>query len=114
MKDHSECERQFIQLSMAWYADANLPRGEKVEIITVGFYHPDGGTTGEFQISWRELGGRVVPKLEAFDDSWNALYNFSDLIKKMSDVDDDNISPEEFCKMLIGLGIKDVTQTKEA
>ena len=109
MQDHSECKRQFIQLSRAWYAEANLRDVDYSDKITIGFYHPEGGTTGEFEISFSELGGRTVPKLIAFDDSWSALFNFGDLIEKMADIDDRCISPEKFCELLKSLGIEDNT-----
>lgn len=110
MKDHTNCKRQFTQLSRAWYADANLPQGNKVEIITIGFYDPEGGTTGEFEVSWQKVGGRLTPKLTSFDDSWNALFNFSDMLEAMADIDSEDISPEDFCKLLLELGIEDATK----
>lgn len=114
MKDHTECKRQFTRLSRAWYASANLPEGGKVEIVTIGFYHPDGGTTGEFQVSWEHLGGKLTPRLCAFDDSWNALFNFGDMLESMADIDGEDISPDEFCQLLIALGIEDATPTEQA
>jgi len=110
---HEGDKRQFTQLSRAWYADANLPENGKVEIITIGFYCPGGGTSGEFEVSWSYLGGRLVPKLRAYDDSWSALYEFSDLLDCMAGVDGRNITPDEFCKLLVNLGIEDATRTKQ-
>ena len=110
MKIHTGCKRQFMQLSRSWYGSSFLPSGNKVEIINIGFYHPDGGTTGEFEVSWTNVAGVESPKLCAFDDSWNALYQFVDMLELMAEIDGDNISPNEFCEMLISLGIEDATQ----
>lgn len=109
MKDHTGCKRGFTQLSKAWYADANLRGSDTIDEITMGFYHPEGGTTGEFSIKWKELAGKVPPRLEAFDDGWSALNKFRDVLDKMAEVDDDNITPNEMNKVLIDLGIEDMT-----
>ena len=114
MKDHTECQRQFTQLSRTWYGGTQLPEGEKLEIVIIGFYHPDGGTTGEFQVYWQELGSRLTPKLSAYDDSWSALFQFGDLLESMADIDGEDISPAEFCALLVSLGIKDSTKTEQA
>lgn len=111
-KDHTGCTRKFTQLSRAWYSGSNLPDGDKVEVVTVGLYHHEGGTTGEFQISWSFLGGKLVPELSAFDDSWGALLQFRDLLESMAGIDDKNIEPNQFCELLISLDIVDATQTK--
>jgi len=107
MNKHKDCKRGFIQLSRAWYADACL---KGIDDITIGFYHPEGGTTGEFSIKWEKLGGKVVPKLTAFDDAWDALLNFKDLLELMATVDSQNITPNEFCILLRSLGIEDRTK----
>ena len=96
-KDHTGCTRKFSQLSRAWYADANLPDGYTLEVVNVGLYHHEGGTTGEFQVSWSFLGGKLVPELRAFDDSWNALLQFRDLLESMSSIDDENIESDHVC-----------------
>lgn len=112
MNKHKDCKRKFIQLSRTWYADANLKRSDFIDKITVGFYHMDGSTTGEFEISWMMIAGKSVPKIEAFDDGWSALFNFGDMLESMADVDNKNISPEEFCKLLTSLDIEDTTPTE--
>lgn len=78
--------------------------------INIGFYHPDGGTTGEFQITWSELAGNIVPRLEVFDDGWHALFQFNDMLEQMAKVDGENIKPGDFCKLLVALGIEDMTK----
>lgn len=112
MKDHTECKRKFINLSRAWYGDANLRGSEVLDEITIGFYHPDGGTTGEFTIRWIELGGEITPMLCSYDDSWDALWQFRDVLKKMVAKDGENPSPTEMCELLESCGIEDATPTK--
>ena len=112
MKDHSECKRQFIQLSRAWYASACQVNSEKVDRVNIGFYHPEGGTTGEFEVSWEYLGNRLVPSITAFDDAWDALIHFSDLLSAMAELDNQNVPPDEFCQLLVQLGIEDCTPTE--
>lgn len=111
MKDHSECKRKFIQLSKAWYADANLRGSDIVDEIMVGFYHPGGGTTGEFAIRWTVLGGSSTPMICSFEDSWSALWEFRDLLEKLSELDGDNPSPDEIAELLSSLGIENDTPT---
>lgn len=113
MKNHDECKRGFTQLSRAWYADANLIGSGIVDKITVGFYHPEGGTTGEFSISWVRLAGKVIPKLVCYDDGWNALFEFKDMLEFMAGVDDEDISANNFSDALISLGIEDMTKETE-
>jgi len=114
MKDHTGCKRGFTQLSKAWYGPANLERSTNVDEMSIGFYHPEGGTTGEFQIVWEELAGKITPRLMAYDDGWNALFNFGDMLESMADIDGEDISPDEFCKLLESLGIENMTPVEQA
>jgi len=112
MKDHTGCERAFHQSSRAWYTE-HLPLDAGIfDEFMVGMYHPEGGSTGEFKIIFQNLGGDIVPRLCAYDDSWDALFNMGDLLESMADADDKNISPEEFRKLLVLLGFKDITSTE--
>jgi len=105
--------RGFYHLSEAWYADANLKnRSDKiVDQVMIGFFgsYGEGGTTGEFAIEWHDIGGKTHPRLQVFDDAWEALTHFSDLLVEMAKLDNTDPTPAEFCKLLIQLGIKDLT-----
>lgn len=111
--DFERCERHFTQLSRAWYGKYNLPEGQRVEVITIGFYDPEGGTIGEFQINWRHLGGELVPRLEVFNDSWNALSRFPELLEWMREMDDENVTPEQVCDFLRSIGVRDATKESQ-
>lgn len=115
MKDHSDCKRQFIQLSRAWYGPAKLrldDTDDTIDEITIGLYDNEGGTTGEFAIEWVKLAGREVPKLCAYDDSWSALFKFKDILRRMAELDDSNPTPKQICSLLESCGVEDVTPVK--
>lgn len=110
---HAGDVRAFIILSQAWYGDTALPaqdRAKGVDEIMMGFYCPDGGTSGEFSIKWAPLGDRLVPRLKAFDDSWSALANFSDVIEKLAAIDGSNPSVEQVATILKSCGVADKTE----
>ena len=112
MKDHEGCIRGFILLSEAWYAHANLRGSDVIDEVSFGHYALEGGTTGEMSVRWSELGGKKVPKLECFDDGWHSLSTFTDLIAEMGNIDNENITPKDFCSLLTRLGFADMTPRK--
>ena len=58
-----------------------------VEEVTIGFYNPEGGTPGEFEIRWENFDGEIVPRLCAFGDSWRALAHCCDLLEGLAAMD---------------------------
>ena len=108
-RKHDGCVRGFVFRSEAWYASTANEPGTLDEIM-VGMYHPEGGTTGEFKIRWVSVGGRWTPRLEVFDDAWDALQRFGDMLAWMATVDDEHVSPQSFARALRDLGIKDLTE----
>ena len=110
MKDkHEGCERGFTIRSEAWYGKS-LNEPETLDEIMVGMYRPGGGTTGEFGIRWTMIGRESTPRLEVFNDAWDALQRFGDLLAWMASVDDQHISPQAFAEALRGMGVKDLTE----
>ena len=97
----------FSRYTETWYAQ-KLTDGV-TECITIGFYSEDGGTSGEFEVKWVGLGGRSVPQLVAFDDSWHALRNMPKLMDYMARCDGETRTPEDFCAGLRSLGFRDIT-----
>lgn len=111
MEKHNGNIRGFVHLSRAWYGAANLERkDEVVDSVSFGYYSPDGGTTGEMTVTWQILSGKVVPCLKVWDDAWDALYRFQDVLKEMRKADDLNIDAEEFCNLLKHCGLVDMTE----
>ena len=110
MKDkHEGCERGFTIRSEAWYGK-RLNEPDTLDEIMVGMYHPEGGTTGEFGILWTMIGREATPRLEVFNDAWDALQRFGDLLAWMASVDDKHISPQAFADALRGMGVEDLTE----
>jgi hypothetical protein len=83
-----------------------------IDEINLGFYDDDGGTTGEFCFRWVMLGNKPVPKIVAFDDSWDALWQFRDVLEKLAVLDDTNPTPGTIRSLLTSLGVEDTTKTK--
>jgi len=110
MSNHEGCKRAYIRSSKAHYAEF-LPR--ETEKVMVGMYHPEGGTSGEFEFEWVILNGKGCARLKAFEDSWSALWLFKDLLEKMSEIDSEEIQEPEFCQLLDSLGIIDITQYEQ-
>lgn len=107
MRDkHEGCVRGFRIRSESWYGRFLNSVGCCEEIM-IGMYADDdrgGGTSGEFAIRWLHVGGRQVPRLEVFDDAWNAL------LKWLASVDGRNVTPRQVADALVSMGVKDMTQ----
>jgi len=106
MKDHKDHRKQFRWTNKAWYG-----KGEKRPEIVFGFYSPEGGTSGEMSMCWYDLGKDdiPVPRLECFSDAWHALFILQDVLKRLADVDDEDIAPEQFMRILEQCGFVDTT-----
>lgn len=104
--------RAFSQLSRAWYGEANLKNADFEDEIFFGLYSTDGGTIGEISVRWVNLNGELTPKITVFSDAWNVLAQFKDLIDLLGKHDNENPTPKEFCKYLIGCGFVDITETE--
>lgn len=103
MTDHIGCIRGYHRSSKANYKDV-------VESIQVmfGMYHPDGGTSGEMCMQWVQL-DTLTPQLTVYNDAWSALSLFEDVINKIGELDDMDISEEQFVALLDTCGFKDLT-----
>ena len=106
---HEGCIRGFVIRSEAWYGKLVHERGT-IDEIMIGMYHTEGGTTGEFAVKWSIVGSEPTPRLEVFNDAWDALMRFDDLLRWMASVDDKHISPQDFAAALRMLGIRDLTE----
>jgi len=109
-KNHEGCSRAYVRSSKTWYYDSN----SKISIYFGMYNIEDGGTSGEMEMVWIDLGGRLSARLESFHDSWIALSLFPDLIEKMGksdiQVSGNSIQEEEFVKLLDECGFKDITE----
>jgi len=113
MNKHEGTQKGFIHFRSAWYADKVAQPMEVVDEVNFGYYAPDGDTTGEMVMAWHRLGpDDVSPRLEVFNDAWDALATFGDLIAALGKLDDQNITPAQFCDLLREHGFADLTQRK--
>lgn len=108
MKNHDGGKRAYTRSSKAYYASGLK---EKVSVM-IGIYYAEGGTSGEFEFEFIEIRKNkpLAARLKAFEDSWSALWQFKDLLEKMAEIDDQEIQEPEFCQLLDGLGIIDITE----
>jgi hypothetical protein len=106
---HAKCVRQFTISHQAWYAGVmNFKPGQ--EEVMIGMYHPEGGTTGEFAIRWKNIGGKSSAQLQVFHDAWSALLQFSDVLEKLGTLDDTRPTVKEVVAVLKACGVVDATQ----
>jgi len=80
--------------------------------ITFGVYEPVTyrRTSGEMEMIWDDT---RTARLISFDDSWQSLASFRDLLDLMAakDIKDkDDIKPIQFVAMLLTCGFEDITR----
>lgn len=111
MKDHSRMKRGFSRYTEAWYAKVNPLTNGVSEEIMFGLYAPEGGSTGEMGMRWKELGGKPTPRLECFSDAFDALTTFSDVLARLAEFDrpGPEMTPDDFCAILRDCGFEDRT-----
>lgn len=100
--------KSYIIPHEAWYKNSV----SKKSCICIGLYREGGGTEGEFEISWDEVGIRM----EAYSDSWETLRKMPELIELMAKINREELKPtiSEFAKMLDSIGFKDITQRERS
>ncbi|KFX56134.1 hypothetical protein FDC50_10245 [Clostridium botulinum] len=108
---HAGMIKGFTQLSKAWYGEPSLRGADYIDSVHFGFYGTEGGTTGEVSVKWINLSGKIVPQLTIFSDTWSALSQFHDLIDLLGKHDNEDPTPEQFCKFLLHCGFVDRTET---
>jgi len=104
--------RGFYNTSEAWYSKIPGFPFNDIEVM-FGMYIPNDGTEGEMAMHWHELGGKSVPRLECFDDAWGVLGEFGDVIAALVKIDGENITPRQFCELLLSLGFIDLTEYEQ-
>jgi len=110
MKDFSDCYKAYSVTSEATYAESSLHVMNCVENIMFGYYHPKGGTTGEMSMTWQVLGKDLVPYLKCYDDAFEALSTFKNVINAIAELDNKNMTPMQFREILDHCGFKDETE----
>ena len=103
----------FHHLNRAWYAEH--ARGNTViDEVIFGLKRRSGGSVhGEMIASWALVGGKATPQLIAYADSW-VLFTHPPVaaaLKSLSEITDQEITPDQFCKVLLDAGFVDLTET---
>jgi hypothetical protein len=108
---HKGCVRGFVHTGDAWYKKSALAP-DVLDDVMFGFYAPEAGSTGtgEMGMRWYEQDGKAVPRLEVYDDGWHALNEFSDVTQRLAALDNQGISPKQFCEILLECGFLDMTE----
>ncbi len=95
----------------------HMPQNQKpdyIDDLSLGIYHSEGGTSGEFTIEWITLDRNVASRLKAFDDSWHVMPLMPELFTLMAQVSSDSSTPaystEDFTKRLLEKGWRDLTR----
>lgn len=84
---------------------------EHLDSITIGFYSEStGGTLGEFSLVWKELSGKKAVVLRVYDDAFEVLNEFLDLVVWLKDYNNADLQPSQVIEMLLSHGVKDFTQ----
>lgn len=104
----AKLKRGFYIHTQSWYAAAN-PLGAVVEEIMLTSYKGK-----EFAVRWSYVGHDITPRLEVFDDAWQLLADWPDLIAALAALDNKCIQPKEFCDMLLSLGFVDETKREKS
>lgn len=104
-KEYLNDAKAFSIPSRAWFA--SVLKG-KPDHIMIGFYYENDGTEGEFKLEWSNIG----IQLQAYNDSWEALFKMPELLELMAKLDSNNEEPtvDEFATLLKELGYKDITE----
>lgn len=114
MKPINRDARAFTVHGESWYAKTSRLKPDVLEEILFGIYltdedGTDDGTSGEMAMRWYRVASKPTPRLEAFDDSWDVLASFADVIEKLGEVDSKDITPQEFVNILVECGFQDRT-----
>lgn len=117
MKDHTGDQKGYVHVSAtragAWSLSRQGQNGGLRDEVLFGFYDPDGGSSGELSMRWRSLSQagheRSLPYLHGWNDGWHALFQFQDVLAALAEVDEEDITPQEFCRILDRCGFTDLT-----
>jgi len=115
MKHGSNDTKIFIILSQAWYAAANLaPPCEIIDEVRFALLAPKQGNTSEMAIQWINLNGNPPAKLVVYDDAWNALAAFPDVIQQLGEIGKKVPTPDDIASILKKCGFVDATPRERA
>jgi len=90
--------------------DLHLQINEQ-DSITFGLYYDNGSCKSEMSMAWEILQGEPTPCLRIFSDAFCLLGEtaFQELFAKLSNLNDSHITSDEFSRLLISLGFRDIS-----
>lgn len=114
-REVKQLEKKYVVHSEAWYAPQNpLPAGAVEEVLFT--LEDNGAVVGEARFTWYDLGRRLAPRLEAFDDAWPMLDHLAHyrshrgfFFAALGNPDDTDVRPAELCARLRDFGFEDAT-----
>lgn len=105
-------ESEKFNLGFSIYQESWFRRDDRIQ-IRVTDDAPGGGSRGEFAIRWHWVGPALIPRIEAYVDSWDVLawlesYGFFGRLSRLSDP-----SVADIAAALLDFGIEDRTEREE-
>jgi len=79
--------------------------------VLLGLYYDGGGCKAEMSMTWEVLQNEPEPRLKIFSDAF-CLFGekaFRELFSELERLEDPHITPDEFSKLLIRLGFRDLS-----
>ena len=97
-------KREYRLLGASQYTKANRS-------ISILVYDEDQRYTGEIICQWVLVANRPVPQLQVFYDAWRGLMLLPDLIERLGNLDNANITPQRLVEILDECGFVDCTDS---
>jgi len=105
----------FIHTARAYYGQNILVHADYVDEVSIVKAYDDE-CDWEFNIRWYELGGKVCPRIEVFDDAWRCFFEVQifELLGAcgVSRHGEKSMTPTQFCSELLQMGFIDKTPTQ--
>lgn len=99
----------FYQFSKSSYYEALKNNMDYIEQFNIGLYYPSGGCVCEFSVTWVMLGEQVVANLSMYDDAWEHIDEFKDLLLALKEIGN-HAQPTDIISKLIELGYENQTK----
>lgn len=111
---HEGQNKGFYLTSESHYGPTFLAGQDYADQLMIGFYDGSGNTTGEFAIRWWPLGNQVQARLEVYQDNWDTLTHFPEVITLLQSLAKHVPSPQHLVQQLLDLGFTDYTERPTA
>ena len=105
----------FTDFEIRWVAlgfnSTSKERQEYKNELFINYWNEETKIQADFSIQWYDVGNvKFAPKLEVFEDSWLALYQYGqEFLKMLAKNDNKMLSKEEMKFKLLAIGFIDQT-----